>query len=112
MISTGCRLTGPIGKTKSFDLTERLPYGPTETRQRTPEEVRAKYGRQRSTYKTQQTADDVGAIMSENVSKLHERGEKLRNLNDKTEDLVNDAQSFAELAKQLAQQKSKKWWQL
>lgn len=101
-----------MGKAKSFDLTERMPYGPTGTMQRTPEEVRAKYGRQRSTYQTQQTADDVGAIMSENVSKLHERGEKLRNLNDKTEDLVNDAQNFAELAKQLAQQKSKKWWQL
>eukprot|EP00210_Caulerpa_lentillifera_P005191 g4961.t1 len=106
------KLTGPIGKTRSFDITERMPYELTSTKQRTPEEVRAKYGRQKSTYRTQQTTDDLSAIMSENVSKLHERGEKLRNLNDKTEDLVNDAQNFAELAKQLAQQKSKRWWQM
>ena len=50
--------------------------------------------------------------MNENVTKLHARGERLRSLNDRTEDLVNDAQSFAEMAKKLAQQKSKKWWQL
>ena len=53
----------------------------------------------------------VGNIMSENLDVLHSRGERLRNLNDKTEDIVNDAQSFATLARQLAQQKSRKWWQ-
>ena len=58
-------------------------------------------------------AKGAQAVMSENVARMEERGEKLRNLQDKTEDLGDDAMDFASMAKQLAaQQANRKWWQM
>lgn len=48
--------------------------------------------------------------MADNMAKLSERGNRLQNLNEKAEDMANEAQSFAALSKQLAE-KNKKWWQ-
>lgn len=51
--------------------------------------------------------------MDENMSKLHERGERLRNLDQKAADLESSAMGFADMARQLAErERNKKWWQL
>jgi hypothetical protein len=38
---------------------------------------------------------------------LHDRGDRLRDLGDRTEQMSNDAASFADLARQLAKKQSK-----
>ena len=46
--------------------------------------------------------------------KLDERGEKLRNLDDKAADLESSAAGFADMARQLKEQQQRKaagkWW--
>jgi hypothetical protein len=44
--------------------------------------------------------------MNENRRKLEERGERLKNLEDKSAGLENAASDFASMAKQLKQQQS------
>ena len=52
-------------------------------------------------------------MMAENMEALAERGEKLRNLQDKTSDLNDGAADFASVAKALKQQAAnRKWWQI
>lgn len=110
---------------RPVDISDVVGSANASPRQRTAEEVRQKYGRPRATYRSQTMTDEsslshvwmdecvcrLGGVMTENLNKLGERGQRLQTLNDKTEDMVNDAQSFATMAKQLAQQKSKRWWQ-
>ena len=56
---------------------------------------------------------DTGSMMAENMEALAERGEKLRNLQDKTSDLNDGAADFASVAKALKQQAAnRKWWQI
>lgn len=56
---------------------------------------------------------DTRSMMADNVMALEERGEKLRNLQDKTSDLNDGAADFASVAKALKEQAaSRKWWQL
>ena len=56
---------------------------------------------------------DVRSTMADNVVALEDRGEKLRNLQDKTADLSDGAADFASIAKALKeQQANRKWWQL
>ena len=51
--------------------------------------------------------------MEENISKLAERGEKLRRLDETTAQMSNEADSFADMAKRIQEiQANKKWWQL
>lgn len=51
--------------------------------------------------------------MEQNRAMLAERGERLRQLDEKTAAMSNDAEDFASLAKKLAdQQAAKKWYQL
>ncbi len=51
--------------------------------------------------------------MADNMVALEDRGEKLRNLQDKTAELGDGAADFASVAKALKEQSaSKKWWQL
>lgn len=56
---------------------------------------------------------DTRSMMAENVAALEERGEKLRNLQDKTSDLNDGAADFASVAKALKEQAAnRKWWQI
>jgi hypothetical protein len=56
---------------------------------------------------------EVGAVMAENREKLEERGERLRQLNERSAAMEAEAADFATMAKRLAeQQKNRKWWQL
>jgi len=58
-------------------------------------------------------AESAGAIASENRMKLEERGEKLSNLNNKAEDMANDAMDFASVARQIRDKEAnRKWWQM
>ncbi len=51
--------------------------------------------------------------MEENISKLHERGERLQKLGDTTAEMSNEADNFASMAKRIQDiQANKKWWQL
>lgn len=56
---------------------------------------------------------DIRSTMADNMVALEDRGEKLRNLQDKTADLGDSAADFASVAKALKEQSaSRKWWQL
>ena len=58
-------------------------------------------------------ASDVRGVMEQNREMLAERGERLRQLNDRSEVLQGDAEDFASNAKRLADMYSnRKWWQL
>ena len=47
------------------------------------------------------------------MSKLDERGEKLRGLADKTERMQSDAADFASMARAIKEREAgRKWWQL
>eukprot|EP00891_Asterochloris_glomerata_P008039 jgi/Astpho2/8039/Aster-x0344 len=52
---------------------------------RSAADIKAAYGRSNTA-----KAKGAQAVMSENVARMEERGEKLRNLQDKTEDLAFD----------------------
>jgi hypothetical protein len=58
----------------------------------------------------QQRAAGTAAIMSDNVARMHERQERLSRLEERTADMMADAEGFAAAAKRLAQQQSKPWW--
>lgn len=45
--------------------------------------------------------------------KLEERGEKLNTINNKAEEMANNAMGFASIAKEIRNREAnKKWWQL
>ena len=51
--------------------------------------------------------------MADNLVKLNQRGERLRSLQVKGEDMSQSASDFASMARQLRdQQANKKWYQL
>ena len=50
------------------------------------------------------------AHLGEAHDKLHERGEKLSELNDKSDRLKNSANEFAKLAQQLNKDRANSWW--
>ena len=51
--------------------------------------------------------------MNKNMAAMIERGEKIERLDQKTQDLQNEAATFADLAAKLKDQaKNKKWYQL
>ena len=58
-------------------------------------------------------AESVGAIAAENRARLEERGEKLGQLSDKTENMANSAKDFASMARAIRDKEAnRKWWQL
>ena len=62
---------------------------------------------------TRSRAADVRGVMEQNREMLAERGERLRQLNERSEVLQTDAEDFASNAKRLADMYSnRKWWQL
>jgi hypothetical protein len=55
---------------------------------------------------------EVAQVAHETRNKLIERGEKLKQLDEKASEVHNEAAGFADLARQLAeQQRNRKWWQ-
>ena len=61
----------------------------------------------------QQAGGNVSAtmgVMNETHEKLQERGEKLSRLQDRTEEMSNQAGEFARLAKQLNEQQKARWF--
>jgi len=83
--------------------------GPSAPQRRTAEEIKRKYGKGKS---AASQAGEAAAVMNDNVRKLHERGERLSQIQDKTANMENDAKSFMEAAQQLAEREgNKKWWQ-
>ncbi|PSC76739.1 R-Tomsyn-like family [Micractinium conductrix] len=78
---------------------------------RDPDAIKRAYGRPGGS--TAKAAGDVRSIMEQNRDMLAERGERLRNLDEKSAQVSNDAGDFASMAKQLADQyANKKWYQL
>lgn len=54
----------------------------------------------------------MAAVAAETRARLEERGERIRQLDDKAGDVENEAATFVELAKQLKEkQMNRKWWQ-
>jgi hypothetical protein len=79
---------------------------------RTVEEIKAAYGRDTTANKASSKTGELKNIMSENMNKLAERGERLNQISDKTQQLENDAEDFMTMAKKLAErEKNKKWWE-
>ncbi|GMH30553.1 hypothetical protein Nepgr_032396 [Nepenthes gracilis] len=75
----------------------------SKPRQRTVEEIKAKYRK----------AGDASAAASHARDKLVERGEKLERISERSEELRSGAESFASLAQELARRmENRKWWQL
>lgn len=76
-------------------------------RQRTVEEIKAKYRMDNS------AATSAAAAASQAKDKLLERQEKLERLSKNTEELRDGAENFASMAKELAKRmENRKWWQL
>ncbi|XP_062515904.1 vesicle-associated membrane protein 4-like [Corticium candelabrum] len=61
----------------------------------------------RAVKKVQQQLDDVVDIMHKNIERVVERGEKLEDLQDKSEDLVDSAAAFRTQARRIQRQM---WW--
>ncbi|KAH9702535.1 V-SNARE coiled-coil domain-containing protein [Citrus sinensis] len=80
----------------------------TKPKSRTVDEIKAKY-KKSEWFQVQGTA----AAAAQAKDKLAERGEKLEMLRERTEELQNGAQNFADLAGELAKRmERRKWWQL
>ena len=58
--------------------------------------------------KPRSTAGEVGSIAHENREALHERGLKLKAIQDSAERMGDDAEDFASLATKLAERERKK----
>lgn len=72
---------------------------------RTVSEVRRHYGHNR--------AQDARITLENNRQMLAQRGEKLKDIQKRSEMMANDAEGFADLAKQLEESmQARKWWQL
>lgn len=70
---------------------------------RTAEEIKAKYRK----------VGSASAAAEEARNKLLERQQKLDKLSERTEELKNGAENFADMAKELAKRmENRKWWQL
>lgn len=85
---------------------------PRKVGARSAAEIKEAYGfsgRDRAA-SAQQGVAGTSAVMAENISRLHERKERLSRLEDRTADMVNDAEGFAAMAKKLNQQQSRPWW--
>ncbi|XP_022146764.1 uncharacterized protein LOC111015892 isoform X2 [Momordica charantia] len=75
----------------------------SKPKMRTAEEIKAKYRK----------VGDASAAAEEARNKLLERQQKLEKLSERTEELKNGAENFADLAKELAKRmENRKWWQL
>eukprot|EP00004_Rigifila_ramosa_P027982 TRINITY_DN932_c1_g1_i1.p1 TRINITY_DN932_c1_g1~~TRINITY_DN932_c1_g1_i1.p1 ORF type:complete len:1233 (-),score=325.91 TRINITY_DN932_c1_g1_i1:32-3658(-) len=78
-----------------------------------PERLRAREQRRDAEGSAQAEAQSVGALMSQNMDQLQQRGEKLSTLQTKTAGLESEAEKFLETVRKYNQeQANKKWWQI
>jgi len=66
--------------------------------------IRAKYGRQKPPAAASTSAGEVTGQMEQNKQALHERGEKISRIQDRTQEMNDEAANFADLAEQLKEQ--------
>lgn len=98
---------GTDNKGKGGDKQKLLEGASSDTkpRQRTAEEIKAKYRKA--------GAGDASAAAALAKDKLLERQEKLQMLSQHTEELQSGAEDFASMAKELAKRmENRKWWQI
>ncbi|KMT18191.1 hypothetical protein BVRB_2g023630 isoform B [Beta vulgaris subsp. vulgaris] len=103
---------GEVGKDKSQERKKLFEGGTSETKpkQRTIEEIKAKY---RKAEDTSSATASAASAASEAKNKLLERQEKLERIDQNSEELRNNAENFSSMAKELAKRmESRKWWQL
>ncbi|XP_021769200.1 uncharacterized protein LOC110733455 isoform X2 [Chenopodium quinoa] len=96
-------------KDKSTEKQKLFEGGTSDTkpRQRTIEEIKAKYR------KPEDASSATASAASEAKNKLLERQEKLERIGLNSEELRNNAENFSSMAKELAKKmESRKWWQL
>ena len=63
--------------------------------------------------RVQSAVQSAQSVMGDNIDKLHERGEKLRRLDDRTQQLKETAREFEQnIAEWNKKQAAKKWYQL
>uniref|UniRef100_A0A803M3U7 V-SNARE coiled-coil homology domain-containing protein n=1 Tax=Chenopodium quinoa TaxID=63459 RepID=A0A803M3U7_CHEQI len=101
--------SGSENKDKSTEKQKLFEGGTSETkpRQRTIEEIKAKYR------KPENATSATASAASEAKNKLLERQEKLERIGLNSEELRNNAENFSSMAKELAKKmESRKWWQL
>ncbi|CAO2825683.1 unnamed protein product [Amaranthus hypochondriacus] len=99
-------------KDKSTEREKLFEGGTSETtpKQRTIEEIKAKY---RKAGDTSSSTASAASAASEARNKLLERKEKLERIDKNSEELRNNAENFASMAKELAKKmENRKWWQL
>ncbi|KNA16893.1 hypothetical protein SOVF_085080 isoform B [Spinacia oleracea] len=99
-------------KDKSTEKEKLFEGGTTETkpRQRTIEEIKAKY---KKTGDASSAKASAASAASEAKNKLLERQEKLERIGENSEELRNNAENFSSMAKELAKRmENRKWWQL
>ena len=89
-------------------LRKRFARENASSKPRTADEVRAAYGRPARGAAV--AAAGAAGTMARNREMLAERGERLRQVNERTEELQNEAANFADLAKQLADRQKNSWW--
>uniref|UniRef100_A0AAR2L3L6 Vesicle-associated membrane protein 4 n=1 Tax=Pygocentrus nattereri TaxID=42514 RepID=A0AAR2L3L6_PYGNA len=88
-------VTGSVRSERVRDATPRGPTGP-------------RFGPQNDKIRqVQSQVDEVIDVMQENISKVIERGERLDDLQDKSESLSDNASAFSSRAKQLHR---RMWW--
>ena len=91
---------------------------PVAPKVNTAADIRAKYGIRKKAAEGRgggaTTQGDDPASLADNLeetrNKLHERGERLKGIQDKTERMQSDAEDFASMAEKLRKQQEKSWW--
>ena len=89
---------------------------PVAPKVNTAADIRAKYGvRKKAAHGGRGGGGGSGDAslatgLEETRGKLHERGERLRGIQDKTERMQSDAEDFASMAEKLRKQQEKSWW--
>ena len=89
---------------------------PVAPKVNTAADIRAKYGIRKkgsgSEGRGGSSRDDasLAGALEETRDKLHERGERLRGIQDTTERMRSDAEDFASMAEKLRKRQEKSWW--
>ncbi|CAI8009452.1 Vesicle-associated membrane protein 4 [Geodia barretti] len=83
------------------------PNGPHQSSRVNHQPVRTEHGNEKIK-QVQRQVQGVMGVMKDNISKVLERGEKLTDLQDKSEELVGSATTFRVTSRRMAR---KAWWQ-
>jgi len=106
-------LKGLIGKDKEVNFEEVFgprkeiapqPAASSSSPKAPPKPVSA------SAANAQNSINGTKGVMSDNLDRLKQRGEKLSDLAERTDQMVDASASFASLARQLSEQQKKSWF--